>query len=72
MISMSTNTSEEILFCPHTFDVYLRVPFYYRQIFPFFISFRVFIAGKKILSSLAVLTVKSSLQRTTKDKYHVL
>ena len=65
---MSTNTSEEILFCPYPFDVCLGLPFYDRQRFPLFISFRVFIAGKTILSSLAV---KSLLQRTTKDKYHV-
>ena len=38
---------------------------------PLFVSFRVFIIGKKILSSLAVLTVKISLQRTAKDKYNV-
>ena len=38
---------------------------------PLFVSFQVFIAGKKILSSLAVLTVKISLQRTAKDKYNV-
>ena len=68
VVSMSTNTSEEILFCPYPFDVYLGLPFYDRQRFPLFISFRVFIAGKTILSSLAV---KSLLQRTTKDKYHV-
>ena len=68
MVSMSTNTSEEIWFCPYTFDVYLRLPFYDRQQFPLFISFRVFITEKRILPSLAV---KSLLQRTTKDKYHV-
>ena len=40
---------------------------------PLFVSFRVFIAGKKILSSLAVLTVKISLQRTAKDNimFHI-
>ena len=41
------------------------------QILNLFISFRVFTAGEKILSSLAVLTVKNLLQKITKDKYHV-
>ena len=61
----------KILFCPYTFDVYLRVPSLMGQILNLFISFRVFTAGEKILSSLAVLNVKNLLQKITKDKYHV-
>ena len=68
---MSTNISEEIFFCPHTFDVYLCTPVYDRPNFPFVYKFSSFYCWMENFIVTCGLTVKILWPKISEDKYHV-